>query len=231
MRTAWPVPFCSSWTTATARPGRSRRDARRPARGRGRRRPRAARAPGRAAAATHVAEQRAAADRVQDLGGGRLHPGALTRGEDDDGSRAVGAHGEAPRRRMVDTRRIPTRFVRAGSSPPPGLEPGLKAPKAPVLPITPRRINSAAADRGRAVPCRRPRHAAPGRVDAPRCILGSDRRRRRADPDSATRVVLLPRRAPLQYSREARTVTGVTPPYSLEVPAGSPAPPTHRGTP
>ena len=56
---------------------------------------------------------------VQDLGGRRLHTGALTRCEDDDGCRAVGAHGCALRLRWwgVDIRRIPGGFraeMRAG---------------------------------------------------------------------------------------------------------------------
>ncbi|GAA0668420.1 hypothetical protein GCM10009535_55380 [Streptomyces thermocarboxydovorans] len=40
-----------------------------------------------------VTHERTAADLVQDLGCGRLHTGALTRCENDDGCRAIGAHG------------------------------------------------------------------------------------------------------------------------------------------
>ncbi|MFD5103450.1 hypothetical protein, partial [Streptomyces albidochromogenes] len=54
-----------------------------------------------------VPDERTPADLVQDLRGGRLHAGALTRCEDDDGGRAIGAHGDALRLRVVDTRRIP----------------------------------------------------------------------------------------------------------------------------
>jgi hypothetical protein len=45
----------------------------------------------------HMAHQGAAAQFVQDLGCGRLHTGALTRCENDDGCRAIGAHGDALR--------------------------------------------------------------------------------------------------------------------------------------
>ena len=41
----------------------------------------------------HMPDEGAAADLVQDLGCGRLHTGALTRCENDDGCRANGAHG------------------------------------------------------------------------------------------------------------------------------------------
>lgn len=40
-----------------------------------------------------MSDERAPGDLVQDLGGLRLHTGALTRCEDDDGCRAYGAHG------------------------------------------------------------------------------------------------------------------------------------------
>ncbi|GAA4992445.1 hypothetical protein GCM10023257_36520 [Streptomyces hyderabadensis] len=61
----------------------------------------------------HVPDQRPAAQLVQDLGCGRLHTGALTRCENDDGCRANGAHGmpfgfEGV---GVDIRRIPGWFV------------------------------------------------------------------------------------------------------------------------
>jgi len=39
-----------------------------------------------------VTEQAASPDRVEDLGYGRAHPGALARGEDDDGGGTSGAH-------------------------------------------------------------------------------------------------------------------------------------------
>jgi len=42
-----------------------------------------------------MAEERAPPDGVQDLGGGRPHPGALTCGEDDDSSRAERGHADA----------------------------------------------------------------------------------------------------------------------------------------
>ncbi|GGX77279.1 hypothetical protein GCM10010324_23470 [Streptomyces hiroshimensis] len=58
-----------------------------------------------------VADEGTSADGVQDLGGRRLHAGALTRCENDDGCRAVGAHGCALRLRVVDIRRIPVRFT------------------------------------------------------------------------------------------------------------------------
>ncbi|GAA0339198.1 hypothetical protein GCM10010319_13950 [Streptomyces blastmyceticus] len=64
-----------------------------------------------------VPDEGAAADGMEDLGGRRLHAGALTRCEDDDGCRAVGAHGCALRLRVVDIRRIPVRLkaeTRAG---------------------------------------------------------------------------------------------------------------------
>lgn len=48
---------------------------------------------------------------MQDLGSLRLHAGALTRCEDDDGGRAIGAHGYALRLQVVDTRRIPVGFA------------------------------------------------------------------------------------------------------------------------
>ncbi|GGT26312.1 hypothetical protein GCM10010254_53470 [Streptomyces chromofuscus] len=56
----------------------------------------------------HMAHQGTAADLVQDLGCGRLHTGALTRCEYDDGCRANGAH-RMPFGcgRGVDNRRIP----------------------------------------------------------------------------------------------------------------------------
>ncbi|GAA2310358.1 hypothetical protein GCM10010234_63170 [Streptomyces hawaiiensis] len=40
-----------------------------------------------------MTHETATAELVQDLGCGRLHTGALTRCENDDGCRAVGAHG------------------------------------------------------------------------------------------------------------------------------------------
>ncbi len=40
----------------------------------------------------HVPEQGASQERVEHLGGARLHPGALTRGEDDHGGRAAQGH-------------------------------------------------------------------------------------------------------------------------------------------
>ena len=43
-----------------------------------------------------MSDERAPGDLVQDLGCLRLHAGALTRCEDDDGGRAVGAHGMCP---------------------------------------------------------------------------------------------------------------------------------------
>lgn len=49
----------------------------------------------------HMADEGAATDVVQDLGCGRLHTGALTRCENDDGCRAIGAHGYALRLRMA----------------------------------------------------------------------------------------------------------------------------------
>jgi hypothetical protein len=39
-----------------------------------------------------VAKKSATTDRVQDLGYGRLHPGAFACGEDDDGGRAGCSH-------------------------------------------------------------------------------------------------------------------------------------------
>ncbi|GGP47488.1 hypothetical protein GCM10010247_19840 [Streptomyces calvus] len=57
----------------------------------------------------HMAHQGTATDVVQDLRCGRLHTGALTRCENDDGCRAVGAHGMpfGCNGVGVDTRRIP----------------------------------------------------------------------------------------------------------------------------
>jgi hypothetical protein len=57
----------------------------------------------------HMPDKGAAADVVQNLGCGRLHTGALTRCENNDGGRAVGAHGDALRLQGagVDIRRIP----------------------------------------------------------------------------------------------------------------------------
>jgi hypothetical protein len=52
-----------------------------------------------------MAEQRAPPDRVQDLGGGRLHPGALTCGEDYDSGRAGRGHADALLRVGVDADR------------------------------------------------------------------------------------------------------------------------------
>ncbi|GAA3099008.1 hypothetical protein GCM10020254_50640 [Streptomyces goshikiensis] len=49
-----------------------------------------------------VSDERPPADLVQDLGSGRLHAGAFTRCEYDDGCRAVGAHGCALRLWVVD---------------------------------------------------------------------------------------------------------------------------------
>lgn len=60
-----------------------------------------------------MSDERAPGDLVQNLGGLRLHAGALTRCEDDDGCRAFGAHGLALRLRVVDIRRIPGVFDRA----------------------------------------------------------------------------------------------------------------------
>ena len=57
-----------------------------------------------------MSDERAPGDLVQDLGGLRLHTGALTRCEDDDGRRVVDAHGYALRLRVMDTRRIPAVF-------------------------------------------------------------------------------------------------------------------------
>ncbi|GAA1178367.1 hypothetical protein GCM10009654_39570 [Streptomyces hebeiensis] len=57
-----------------------------------------------------MADERTPADLVQDLGGLRLHAGSFTRCEDDYGCRAVGAHGNALRLRVVDNRRIPGGF-------------------------------------------------------------------------------------------------------------------------
>src|SRR5690606_31463473 len=51
----------------------------------------------------YVAEHGSPAQLVQHLGGAGLHPGALARGENDDGGRAArSAHKEAPRRRGRD---------------------------------------------------------------------------------------------------------------------------------
>ena len=57
--------------------------------------------PERGAGGQHVADQRAAADRVQHLGGRRPHPGALARGEHDDRGRAGVRHWRAPRCRRL----------------------------------------------------------------------------------------------------------------------------------
>ncbi|GAA2950940.1 hypothetical protein GCM10010518_42120 [Kitasatospora cinereorecta] len=65
-----------------------------------------------------MSDERAPGDLVQDLGGLRLHAGALTRCEDDDGCRAVGAHGCALRLQVVDIRRIPGAFRRETSAGP-----------------------------------------------------------------------------------------------------------------
>ncbi|GAA5211521.1 hypothetical protein GCM10023323_43470 [Streptomyces thinghirensis] len=59
----------------------------------------------------HVSDEGPAAQLVQDLGGGRLHTGALTRCENDDGCRANGAHGMPFGFGGVDIRRIPGWFV------------------------------------------------------------------------------------------------------------------------
>ncbi|GAA4787616.1 hypothetical protein GCM10023329_43360 [Streptomyces sanyensis] len=59
-----------------------------------------------------MADERPPGDFVQDLGGLRLHAGALTRCENDDGCRAVGAHGSALRLRVDVNRRIPVGFER-----------------------------------------------------------------------------------------------------------------------
>ncbi|GKQ33667.1 hypothetical protein ALMP_02180 [Streptomyces sp. A012304] len=59
-----------------------------------------------------VTHEAAAADLVQNLRCGRLHTGALTRCENDDGCRANGAHGVALRLcRGGDIRRIPGCFL------------------------------------------------------------------------------------------------------------------------
>ncbi len=100
-----------------------------------------------------VTDERAPADLVENLGSRRLHAGAFTRCEYDDGCRAVGAHGDALRLRgwtregyrgagAPERTRVPTVKVRTRNraAPPPGLEPGHKAPKASVLPITPQGI-------------------------------------------------------------------------------------------
>ncbi len=80
----------------------------------------------------HVPEQAAARERVQHLGGGRLHPRALACGEDDHGSGGdggVGAllsfHGCSPRDRWHELR--------------PRTRTWTKGTKTLVLPITPRR--------------------------------------------------------------------------------------------
>ncbi|GAA3360577.1 hypothetical protein GCM10017744_043780 [Streptomyces antimycoticus] len=70
-----------------------------------------------------VPDEGAAAEGVQNLRGRRFHAGALTRCEDDDGCRAVGAHGCALRLRGWTPagyrevsgrkgRRVPSRTVR-----------------------------------------------------------------------------------------------------------------------
>jgi hypothetical protein len=71
-----------------------------------------------------VADQRQATDAVQNLGCRGLHPGALTRGEDDDSSRAGGAHArelqmrsEVPR----DDVMLPAPPPPHGTTPPPRL--------------------------------------------------------------------------------------------------------------
>ncbi|GAA0699267.1 hypothetical protein GCM10009536_35050 [Streptomyces thermocarboxydus] len=61
----------------------------------------------------HMTHQGTTTDLVQDLGCGRLHTGALTRCENDDGCRAIGAHGMpfgCVGGGGMDIRRIPGRF-------------------------------------------------------------------------------------------------------------------------
>ena len=88
IRTACPVPSCCPGRRSAASGAAATASARSPAPGRARRRPRAAAA--RARRPPRARDRAVTARRaVQHLGGAGLHPGALARGEDDDGGRGV----------------------------------------------------------------------------------------------------------------------------------------------
>ena len=86
-RTACPVPSCVSWTTALALPGQAGGDLVPAVADDDQQVLRVERLRG----GEDVAEHRAAGERVQDLGGGAAHPGALARGQDDHGCGSVGS--------------------------------------------------------------------------------------------------------------------------------------------
>ena len=118
-----------------------------------------------------VPEQGAAADRVQDLRGGRAHPGALACGEDDHGGHRSGC-GSAVTRLLGRTRRALGRLVRRSACRgyPPGRAPRWRRSG---------RLGSRAGTRtpihgskGRCPALRRPGIAAHRLLPAPRAALG-----------------------------------------------------------
>ena len=113
-RAARPAPPCARLRGDLGQVGG------RPGRGRGRRRRRGVRARARGAAATTWPTRLRPPSGVQDLGGRRLHPGALARGEDDDGGRSGGAHARCAPRRVGGQRRArgsPPRWRSAADGP------------------------------------------------------------------------------------------------------------------
>ena len=98
IRTAWPVPSCSSWTASTAS-GRHRGCGDRPARA-GDRRPHRPAGLEPAHRSEDVPDHAAAADGVQHLHRLGLHPGAAAGGQHDDGQLL----GHAPSLRLAVSR-------------------------------------------------------------------------------------------------------------------------------